>query len=70
MKKAGILIFIAGLGLTIFTAITFFTKEKVIDIGSVVITMNKPHHIYWSPLFGVAVMGVGGGVLIVAKKKQ
>jgi hypothetical protein len=69
MKKAGILIFIAGLGLTIFTAITFFTKERVVDIGTVVITMNKPHHLNWSPLIGVAVMGSGGIVLLFAKKK-
>ncbi len=35
MKTAGILILIVGLGLTIFTAFTFFTKEKVVDIGKI-----------------------------------
>ena len=69
MKKAGILIVILGLALTIFTAITFFTREKVVDIGSLKITANKPHHLSWSPLIGIAVMGVGGVVIFLSPRK-
>lgn len=69
MKKAGIIIIILGLVLTIFTAITFFTREKVVDIGTLKITANKPHHLTWSPLIGIAVMAVGGVVLLVPSKK-
>jgi divalent metal cation (Fe/Co/Zn/Cd) transporter len=69
MKKAGIIIVILGLALTIFTAITFFTREKVVDIGSLKITADKPHHLSWSPLIGVAVMGVGGVVILISSKK-
>jgi hypothetical protein len=69
MKKAGILILIVGLVLTIFTAFTVFTREKVVDIGSLEITANKPHHLNWSPLIGVAVMGVGGVIYLMAPKK-
>jgi divalent metal cation (Fe/Co/Zn/Cd) transporter len=69
MKKAGIAILILGLVLTIFTAITFFTREKVVDIGSLKITANKPHHLSWSPLIGIAVMGVGGAIMLMAPKK-
>ena len=68
MKKIGIFIVILGLALTIFTAITFFTREKVVDIGSLKITANKPHHLSWSPLIGIAIMGVGGVVILVASK--
>lgn len=70
MKKVGIFILIVGLALTIFTAITFFTREKVVDIGSLKITANKPHHLSWSPLVGIAVMGVGGVVILISSKKQ
>ena len=63
MKKVGIIIVVIGLLLTIFTAFTYFTKEKVIDIGNIEITANKPHHMNWSPLIGIAVMAVGGVVL-------
>jgi len=69
MKKAGIIILILGLVLTIFTAFTFFTKEKVVDIGKVEITRKKPHNLNWSPLIGVAVMAVGGVVLWRSYKK-
>jgi hypothetical protein len=69
MKKAGIIIIIIGLALTIFTAFTFFTREKVVDLGKIEITANKPHSLKWSPLVGLAVMGVGGVVLWQAYKK-
>lgn len=69
MKKAGIIIIIIGLVLTIFTAVTFFTKEKVVDLGTVEITRNKRHYLNWSPLIGIALMGVGGVVLLVSSKK-
>jgi hypothetical protein len=69
MKKAAIAIIIIGLALTLFTAFTVFTKEKVVDIGDLKITRNKPHHLSWSPLIGVAIMGVGGVVLLVSSKK-
>ena len=63
MKKVGIIIIIIGLGITLFTAFTFFTKEKVVDIGKLEISRDKPHHLNWSPLIGIAVMGIGGIVL-------
>jgi hypothetical protein len=69
MKRAGILIILLGLALTIFTAVTFFTREKIAKIGDVKIMVNKPHHLYWSPLVGIAVMGVGGVVLLLSNKK-
>jgi hypothetical protein len=69
MKKTGIVIILIGLVLTIFTAFTFFTREKVADIGNVKITRNKPHNLNWSPLIGIAVMGIGGVVLWQSPKK-
>jgi hypothetical protein len=69
MKKVGIFIIIVGLGLTIFTAVTFFSREKVVDLGKVEITRNKPHHLNWSPLIGLAVMGLGGVIVWQSSKK-
>jgi len=69
MKIAGIIIIDIGLVLTIFTATTIFTKEKVVDIGKIEITRNKPHYLNWSPLIGIALMGIGGVVLWRASKK-
>jgi hypothetical protein len=69
MKKVGIIILLLGLALTIFTAFTFFTKEKVVDVGKIEITRNKPHRLNWSPLIGILVMGIGGVVLYQSTKK-
>jgi hypothetical protein len=69
MKKAGIIILIAGLVLTIFTTITIFTREKVVDIGEITITTNKPHRLDWSPWIGVGLMGFGGIVILLSSKK-
>jgi len=69
MKIAGIIILIVGLALTIFTATTFFTKEKVVDLGKIEISRNKPHNLKWSPLIGIAVMAVGGVVVWRSYKK-
>jgi hypothetical protein len=68
MKKLGIIIIVIGLGLAIFSTFTIFTKEKVVDLGAVEISRDKPHHLNFSPLFGVAVMLVGGAVLLFYKK--
>jgi hypothetical protein len=70
MKTTGIILIIIGLTLTIVTTFKFFTKEKVVDLGSVEITTEKPHVINWSPLVGVAAMGIGGVILWQASKKQ
>ncbi|MDD5185468.1 MAG: hypothetical protein PHS84_09435 [Paludibacter sp.] len=69
MKQIGIVIMILGLGLTLFTAVTFFTREKVVDLGVVEITKNQPHYLNWSPFIGMAVMVVGGFMIYLDKKK-
>lgn len=69
MKKVGIIIMILGLVLTIFTTVTFFTRESVAKIGDLNITANKRHHLNWSPLIGIAVIGIGGLITWQGSKK-
>ena len=70
MKTAGIVILVVGLLITLFTGFNYVTKEKVVDIGNLEITKDKNHSMVWSPLLGIAVMVVGGGVLLYGAKKQ
>jgi hypothetical protein len=70
MKLAGIVMIVAGLLLTIYTAFTFFTREKIVDTGSIQITRNEPHHLYWSPVIGIVVMGIGGILLWQSSRKK
>ena len=69
MRKAGIFIIILGFLLTIFTTVTFFSRERVAKIGDINITANKRHNLKWSPLVGIAVMAIGGVVVWQSPKK-
>jgi len=69
MKITGIIVMIAGLGLTIFTAFSYFTREKVFELGSVEITRNQPHYLNWSPFIGIAIMVIGAFIILQARKK-
>ncbi len=70
MKTAGILILVIGLLITIFTGFNFVTKKKVVDIGNLEISTDKNHRLAWSTLIGVAVMVIGGVVLIYGVKRK
>ena len=70
MKKISIVLLIVGLCLTVFSLVTVFTKEKVVDIGKLEITRDKPHRLNVSPYIGVAVMVVGGLVLLISYKNK
>ncbi|MES2620598.1 MAG: hypothetical protein V4615_07090 [Bacteroidota bacterium] len=69
MKQTGMALIILGIGLTIFTSFKFFTREKVVDIGRLEITRNKPNYLNWSPLLGIMVIGIGGVVFWQSSKK-
>jgi len=60
MKKIGYVLILVGLLLTIFTTVTFFTRERVAKIGDINITANKRHNLKWTPVLGLAIMAVGG----------
>ena len=70
MKQAGIILLILGLLLTVITSFSFFTKEKIVDIGDIKITKDEPHSVNWSPFIGIAIMGIGGAVLWQASNKS
>jgi hypothetical protein len=70
MKNAGIIIIVIGLAITLFTGFTYFTREKIVDIGELEISANKRHTMDWSPLVGVGVMAAGVVVYLVGMKKQ
>ena len=69
MKNTGIALLAIGIIITIFTSVSFFTKEKVVDIGSLEITRDKKHNMAWSPFLGLAVMVIGGGLLAFGSRK-
>lgn len=70
MRKAGIIILIVGLIITIITVFNYVTKETIVDIGELEVTTARTHSTDWSPLAGFAVMVAGGVVYMVGGKEQ
>ncbi len=72
MKKTGYVLFVAGVLLTVFTALdfVFFTQENVVAIGDLEINKRNQHSIPWSPFVGIAVMAVGASVYLLGSKRS
>jgi hypothetical protein len=70
MKRAGLIILIIGLLITVFTGFNFITREKVVDLGELEITQNKNHGMTWSPMIGVVVMVIGGGIYLMGSNRK
>jgi hypothetical protein len=69
MKIIGFIIMIAGLGMSIFTAFSYFTREKVFEIGSIDVYKDQPHSLSWTPFVGLAVMVVGAFIVLQVRKR-
>lgn len=67
MKAAAILLILIGVGIVIWGAFGFQTREKVLDVGPIHATKDKEHNIPYGPLAG-AVLAIGGVVLLVKSK--
>ena len=59
-----------GLALALFTTVTFFTKEKIVDLGVLEVVQKHPHNINWSPFAGLAVMVFGAFLILMARRKN
>lgn len=70
MKTAGMVILVIGILITVFTGFNFFTRKKVVDVGKLEISRDKKHSVEWSPIAGIVVMVIGGGVYLYGTKKQ
>lgn len=68
MRKIGIMILLIGLVITVYTGFNFTTQEVIVDIGQVEITKDKAKQIHWSPLAGIALMIMGGGIYLIGRK--
>jgi len=67
MKAAAIFLIAIGIGIVIWGAFGFQTREKVLDVGPIHATREKEHNVPYGPLAG-AVLAIGGVVLLVKSK--
>jgi uncharacterized membrane protein YidH (DUF202 family) len=64
----GIVITIIGILMIMYTGFNYATKEKVVDLGAMQISVEKNHPVKWSPTIGVILMI--GGIIIIALDKR
>ncbi len=70
MKTLGIVLFVIGMIMTVFTGFNLITKEKVVDIGPLEINKEEKTPIYWSPVTGGILAAVGILIFVVNRKKS
>jgi hypothetical protein len=70
MKKAGIVILTVGLIIAVFTATSFITRKKVVEIGSLEVTARRKYTLEWSPLIGAGMIVVGAVLCLVGSGKK
>jgi drug/metabolite transporter (DMT)-like permease len=64
MKGAAILLIVVGIGIVIWGAFGFTTREKVLDVGPIHASKDQTHNVPYGPIAG-AVLALGGVVLLV-----
>ncbi len=67
MKAAAIILIILGLGIVIWGAFGFTTREKVVDVGPIQATKDTQHNVPYGPIAG-AVIALGGVYLLVKSR--
>ena len=70
MKKAGLIILVFGLLITLFTGLNYVTQEVVMEAGDLSITKDRNHGLTWSPLVGIVVMILGGAIFVAGIRKD
>jgi drug/metabolite transporter (DMT)-like permease len=67
MKTAAIALIVIGIGIVIWGAFGFQTREKVLDVGPIHASKDKEHNVPFGPLAG-GVLALGGVFLLVKSR--
>jgi hypothetical protein len=66
----GLLLVVVGLIALAVPSVTFFTTERVADVGFFAIDVNKPHTIFLNPMVGIAALIAGVMLTISATRSR
>jgi hypothetical protein len=67
LKAVAIILIAVGIGIVIWGAFGFKTRQKVIDAGPIHVSQDKTHNVPYGPVAG-AVLALGGVVLLLKSK--
>jgi hypothetical protein len=59
----GLILVVLGIAALAIPSFTFFTTERVADVGFFTIDMSRPHTIVFNPI--VAAIALAGGIVLV-----
>jgi hypothetical protein len=66
----GILLICFGLFALTFQGITFFTEERVVDVGPLEVDVKKPRTIVFHPILGIVAVAAGVALLFAGRKQS
>jgi membrane-bound ClpP family serine protease len=69
-KTIGTIIMVIGLLMTLYTGFNYVTREKVVDVGGIVITADRDNTVSWGPFVGIGVIVIGGVVYLAGRKNS
>jgi hypothetical protein len=64
MKRAGAVIFFIGVVIALFAGFNYVTMEKVVDMGSMEISVEKNNRLEFSPFVGLGIIVLGGALYL------
>ncbi len=67
MNKLGLALLLIGVGIMIWAAFGFKTRETIIDVGPIHATREKTHDVPFGPIIG-GLIAIAGVVLMVKGK--
>jgi len=70
LKKIGLIIFIIGLSIIIYTGFNYITRKKVVNKSYVQITINEDHISDWPPFVGIGIIVFTGFILLFGTRRN
>jgi hypothetical protein len=67
MRAMAVLLIVVGIGIVIWGAFGFKTREKVIDVGPLHASKDVTHNVPYGPIAG-AIIALGGVVLLIKNR--
>jgi len=68
MRLIGLLLVVLGIVALVIPSITFFTTERVANVGFFTVDVSRPHTIVFNPIVGVIALAVGLLLVLMGRR--
>jgi hypothetical protein len=68
MTVIGLLLVVLGIIALAVPSITYFTTERVADVGFLRIEVSRPHTIVFNPIVGVVALATGAVLILIGRR--